>query len=835
MSLDNPQTTEVRKGCSACGQEFTGEITVCPDDGMVLAPIISEDLVGTVLENKYEILEKIGSGGMGAVYKARHQLMHRVVAIKVVLAQLSANSSTLKRFAQEARASSQLNHPNILTVFDFGISPAGQPYLVMDFLEGVNFARVLEENGRLPVERAIRIFLQVCAALGHAHQRGIVHRDLKPSNIMLTELDGEPDFAKVLDFGIAKVLSTVEGESDNLTRTGEIFGSPLYMSPEQFRGRALDARSDIYSLGCVMYRTLTGICPVTGKDVLECMYKHVNENVPPFQQVVPELNLPERLETIVMKALAKEPEERYATMNELRADLESLSEELKLGSLAPVYLRGLTGSDSAIQIDMRASSEFTRPDDGASASETGPQIAQRQSASSITGDLPAYSDTKDTALPEPGVDESKEGATPSLSSTRNSLDESEEAHSRTISGDVAISGKEAQAVGETGSQSKDEAPRSDAASTLSTRKLQIMGAAVTALILLAGGLFFGMKPTGKAPPPPGSYDYFTSKGLEAYSEGHYSTAESMFKEAMKLAQKLPDGDPKKLESLINTGEASVANDNLKQAKEYLLRAASELKRAHKEKTPDYARVQQDLGELVVAQDDYDAAEPYFQRALELRQSFKGKDRADASDSLQGLATVLVKRGQYQKAAEKLTEAKRIIEQEIGTKNRDYILIVADLARVYSMMGAQAKSKPQLQKKLFDDSRKLYEEAVHLGEKKFGSDHPQLGKIILAYATLCFLEHDFAEAEARFTQALTITRKNSGEDSMAVAEIKAGLAVLLIEEKRYAEAEAYLDEALKTAHKNLPPSSNIVERWQSYKRAAERLRKRSHGKSGHRVL
>ncbi len=177
MSVNNPQSTGSNKTCTACGRRFKGDMTVCPDDNMPLMTVPDEDLVGTVLENKYEILEKIGAGGMGAVYKARHQLMHRQVAIKMVLAQLSANSMTLKRFTQEARATSQLNHPNILTVFDFGISPSNQPYLVMDFLEGVNFGRVLEETRQIPIARAIGIFLaslrraRACSPKRHCPQR----------------------------------------------------------------------------------------------------------------------------------------------------------------------------------------------------------------------------------------------------------------------------------------------------------------------------------------------------------------------------------------------------------------------------------------------------------------------------------------------------------------------------------------------------------------------------------------------------------------------------------------------------------------------------------------
>ncbi|HEY9787755.1 MAG TPA: serine/threonine-protein kinase [Candidatus Obscuribacterales bacterium] len=857
MSLNNPQKTDMVKACSACGREFAADVSVCPDCGVLLAPIAGEDLVGTVLDNKYEILEKIGVGGMGAVYKARHQLMHRMVAIKVVLAQLSANSLTLKRFTQEARATSQLNHPNILTVFDFGMSPAGQPYLVMDFLEGQNFARVLEEERNLPLARSLGIFMQICAALGHAHQKGIIHRDLKPSNIMLVELDGQPDFVKVLDFGIAKVLSTVESENDNLTRTGEIFGSPLYMSPEQFRGKALDPRSDVYALGCVMYRTLTGTCPVTGKDVLECMYKHVNEAVPPFDRVAPELELPERLEQIVMKALAKDPDDRYASMTDLRLDLEALAEELQLGAIAPVHLRSgsyasadsgsVISSGSRFPEGQSSGSHSASPQGQAATSGSQPRIvplpavpeagrphlvAKEPAPNEV--ETPVWSEDIDHTVGSMSLQDADAARAQSASPDSVSIAPVGMMHtgsSISLTGSALLgatgphlaSGEEDTAALKAQPQLMPPPPKQPLLARLDAR---IKGAIVALIALLAvAGAWFAVSPTMKqrTTAAPGTYEFFTNKGLEAYSAGNYSEAEKFLRQAHELARKFPADDKRKIESLINLGEACVATVNYKDAKTYLLLAASELSKEHHEKTPQYARIQHDLGELIIAQDDYDAAEPYFQKAYELRMTFTGRDRADAADSLQGLATILLERGKYAEAAAKLEQAKSLIAGNLGENEREYAQILSDLARAYSLMAG--KANPRDRQVLYAKATDLYKQAMDIGEKSFGPDHPQFGKIVLAYATLCYLQKDFLNAESRFNQAMRIASKASGEKSMAVAEIQASLAFLYITQKRYGEADALLTQAIPIAINKLGPTDDVVRRWQTYKRLAEKSRRR----------
>ncbi|HEY9684889.1 MAG TPA: serine/threonine-protein kinase [Oculatellaceae cyanobacterium] len=281
----------------------------------------NDALVGTVLDNQYQILEKIGQGGMSVVYKARHNMLRKIVAIKTMLPHLVQHPLALQRFQQEAQAASNIVHTNVITIYNFGITPEGQPYLVMDYLEGKSLTEVIAQEKFLPVERAVGIFLQVANALADAHKKGVIHRDLKPSNVILIEQGEKKDVVQIVDFGIAKMLPQEGEEAIALTQTGEVFGSPLYMSPEQCKGEKLDSRADIYSLGCLMYETLTGRAPLAGSNTLEVLYKHINEMPPAMSNK--QHPVPARLEAIVWKALAKLPADRYQSMDDVEQDLES--------------------------------------------------------------------------------------------------------------------------------------------------------------------------------------------------------------------------------------------------------------------------------------------------------------------------------------------------------------------------------------------------------------------------------------------------------------------------------------------------------------------------------
>lgn len=330
-------STPTRKACSACGTEYTdGDLQECPKDGTKLVTLRSHLAPGTVLADRYEIVDAVADGGMGKVYKARHKLMKRTVAIKTILPNMVASGAMLKRFQQEAEAVSQLNHPNILTVFDFFIADDGQPYLVMDYIEGSNLEKINKTEGKLAPLRAAKIFRQVCDGMAHAHKHGVIHRDLKPANIMLVDIDGQDDAVKIIDFGIARL----ESEGKGLTATGDTFGSPQFMSPEQCRAKPVDARSDIYSLGAVMYYSFTGRLPFDGEDQIQCMYKQVHEQAAPFGELGSDDAILAAFEPIVHKAMEKEPEQRYQSMEELRTAIDDAQSHISSGQFPPMMDTG---------------------------------------------------------------------------------------------------------------------------------------------------------------------------------------------------------------------------------------------------------------------------------------------------------------------------------------------------------------------------------------------------------------------------------------------------------------------------------------------------------------
>lgn len=310
-----------------------------------------DPLIGTVIAERYLILEVLGRGGMGVVYKARHEMMERTVAIKMLLPQLVADEGAAARFRREAMASSKLKHSNIISLHDYGRTEDGTPYLVMDYIEGESLSDVLKRENQLGTMRSAHIFQQVCDALAHAHEQGIIHRDLKPGNIMLMQTEEERDFVKVVDFGIAKIYESDDShDGQKLTSTGELFGSPVYMSPEQCGGYELDVRSDIYSLGCVMYETLTGKLPCVGKTVLETISKQLTRPAANFSEARADLYIPEWMERVVMKALEKEPAKRQQTMQEVRQEI--ITGQFN-SSLSQTSLRAISGNSTITGVNSR--------------------------------------------------------------------------------------------------------------------------------------------------------------------------------------------------------------------------------------------------------------------------------------------------------------------------------------------------------------------------------------------------------------------------------------------------------------------------------------------------
>ncbi len=286
-----------------------------------------DSLIGVVLAGRYEVVRRIGEGGMGAVYEARHTLIGKRVAVKVLLEKFHAKSDFVARLLQEARLAGSIGHEHIVDVTDFGTTEDGRSFVVMEFLDGESLADLERREAPRPIDRSLRIARQAASALGAAHAKGIFHRDVKPENIYLIRR-AEADFVKVVDFGISKAVKPGgdEGpETYRLTHTGLLLGTPLYMSPEQARGEEdLDHRVDIWALGVLLYECLTGEVPFRANNYLQIISQVLTHEPPSPAVLRPELGIPDAVDAVVMRAIEKDRTRRYQTMAELERDLERL-------------------------------------------------------------------------------------------------------------------------------------------------------------------------------------------------------------------------------------------------------------------------------------------------------------------------------------------------------------------------------------------------------------------------------------------------------------------------------------------------------------------------------
>lgn len=314
--------------CPKCGTDVPRAMRNCPNDGTDLLMRI-----GQIFADKYELLDCVGSGAMGIIYRARHLILDKIVAIKVVN-NTNTDPNLIMRFQREAKAASSLNHINVITVYDFGVFEGTAPYMVMDYLRGKTLQEYILQNEHLSLRKTLDIIEQILAALVHAQKKNILHRDLKPGNIMILEDDGEPLLVKILDFGLAKLLD--RDDQVSLSAVGAAMGSPAYMSPEQATGLKVDARSDLYSVGCIMYELLTGVPPLMGDSPMETLVNRLNRRVPPVSDFLsdskrsraynPSRETPTIVELFVAKLLERDQRDRFQSAQEARNYLNTIWE-----------------------------------------------------------------------------------------------------------------------------------------------------------------------------------------------------------------------------------------------------------------------------------------------------------------------------------------------------------------------------------------------------------------------------------------------------------------------------------------------------------------------------
>jgi eukaryotic-like serine/threonine-protein kinase len=291
---------------------------------------------GMTLDGRYKIETVLGEGGMGVVYLARHKVIDKRVAVKILRADFARRKEITDRFLQEAKAASSIGSPHIVDISDFGELPDGSTYFVMEWLDGIPLSKITRERNAVPLPRLIAIARQIADGLGAAHARGIVHRDLKPDNVFLVRHGSNTDFVKILDFGIAKVMND---PSQKRTQAGALFGTPHYMAPEQAAGTPVDARTDVYALGVILYELASGRLPFDGNSLMGILTQHMFKAPAPIRTKEAHGPVPASFEAIIMKALSKHPDHRYATMQALSDDLDRLARGERTDALAEMMVR----------------------------------------------------------------------------------------------------------------------------------------------------------------------------------------------------------------------------------------------------------------------------------------------------------------------------------------------------------------------------------------------------------------------------------------------------------------------------------------------------------------
>lgn len=331
--------------------------------------------LGQVLLGRYRLEKAIAKGGMGKVYRGTQLKLNRPIAVKVLNREFKeTDPQFVRRFCLEAEISARISHPNVVTVHDYGETEDGELFIVMEYLRGRTLAQLIQTEAPFPAARIIRVGLQLARALREAHAQGIIHRDMKPGNVMLLDGGDEPDFAKVLDFGLVKRftpegrpagLSAAAGEDFELTCAGTLLGSPRYMSPEQIKGEVLDPRTDVYSLGIILFQMAAGRPPFTGAGNVDLIYKHVHEPVPSIASVSNGVDCPPELEHIIRHALEKDRDRRYASMSELIEDLKRARDSITgAGPRQPAQVE-LAQVELAVQTELlpALTDELTSPSD----------------------------------------------------------------------------------------------------------------------------------------------------------------------------------------------------------------------------------------------------------------------------------------------------------------------------------------------------------------------------------------------------------------------------------------------------------------------------------------
>ncbi len=705
---------------------------MCPNDGSALSVRIDDPLVGTALPRHYRILARIGSGAMSVVYKGIYEPLSKAVAIKLLKSHLVSDPQTFKRFQREAKTAGSLDHPNIVGVLDFGVTDQAVPYIIMDYLEGRSLSDILDQEGQIALGRAVKIFFQVADALAYTHAQGVIHRDIKPSNIIILEREGDKDVVKIVDFGIAKMQSTADSPSLHLTNTGEVFGTPLYVSPEQAMGKPLDGRSDIYALGSVMYEAITGNPLFAGDTAFDIIRKQILEPPAPMDKVRPDITIPKALKSLVESCLAKDPLQRYQSMDKLRDDLKAILDNLSLDpgtrQSVPIQAEAVSGQ----KVNLKP--VVGKPLALLTALRRHPWLFFGGTLFACLGGL-FFSKLVDTAAVR-------------------SQETSWQRHRQAVQ-EALSQGRWADA---------------EASGLLAVRQASLLKEDKLALSLNDLALcYFAQDNYTKAETAARqalsirrnspSDSSLLSESLSNLSMidsalGKYQEAESLARQALSLRESLPPERQGDLPtSLLQLAKIECHKGNLSSAEQLLKRALS-----LRQKSPLEDQDESEIGQILTSlgmvsqrQGQYALAENFYNQALSRQAKSPGGDNGDLGDTLKALATLDFLQKKDRIAEEHFNRALGIYRR-LG-RDKD-----ADAAEVLTCLGILFESEKNSAR-----AEQSYLEALSIRQKLWGSSDPRLLRMLRRIQTFYQERNRTAEAQAYDRRIKEISRHSTGQE------------------------------------------------------------------------
>ena len=757
------------KFCPKCKASFSIGQRFCSNDGATLTLQDPYNLVGRALVDKYRLDALVGMGGMGAVYSAVHLSTGRQIAVKVLLPNLAiGNPRLLELFEREARVVGRLRHENIVDIIDAGRTTDGVAYIAMEWLEGYPLEEEIQRGGPLSFQRVSEILRQVAAALEESHSQHIIHRDLKPSNIFLVKRPNGREQIKVVDFGISKSLGDTGGSP-----VSSVMGTPQYASPEQFRlGENIDSRTDIYSLGVMLFQMLTNALPFNDTTISALIHKHLNEPPPPLRSLRPEI--PPAVEELVGRMLAKQPADRPQRVG----DIPDLFDEALGSNRVTVVVNETPIAEPQTEFYQRPAPPSTSPP--VQPTMQAPTQTPVQPPAQNTIQVPVQPTAPFTTQP-PGRPQAQYPMQPPIQHPSHPPMQQ-------------------------APQYPMQPPMQHSAPPIAPKRKRgvwtlVIGGAAGLFVILLVGIAVALYLSGSDSVWKGNME----AERKAFREGRYLGAVDYAQAAVKDAEAFGAQDPRLATSLHNAGELYTKLERYDEAERFLQRALS-----IREKTPENeetARTICALARLNQGRGVKDKAERLYRQSLAIREKVLGKDHADLAESLSGLAGVL--------SLKKIDEAERLArrslsirEKALGESHLDVAESLLRLVEVTLEIGKPSEIESHLRR------------AVSIRETSLGQSHPDLAESLISLGVFFDKRSQCREAEEPIRRAITMLEKSYGTNHPVVARGNLALASVIAGQGGSSDFEELIDRAIAVFEKSSGAESRDVARALSVKGMAQ---------------